>query len=115
MKSIKTYDSLENFGRTRLSKHFFMRDFLYSEISNFYGIPNIPENPELAIEAGKRLCEELLEPLNATFGRIAVRSAYRSPTVNKFGNEKKHNCAANETNFAHHIWDFQDAEGGLNN
>ncbi len=113
MKSIKTYDSLESFGRIRLSKHFFMRDFLYSEISNFYGIPNIPENPELAIEAGKHLCEELLEPLNATFGRIAVRSAYRSPTVNKFGNEKNHNCAVNETNFAHHIWDIQDADGGL--
>ena len=82
-----------------------MRDFLYSEISNFYGIPNIPENPELAIEAGKHLCEELLEPLNATFGRITVRSAYRSPTVNQFGNQNKLNCAANETNFAHHIWD----------
>lgn len=113
MKSIKTYDSLEKFGRIRLSKHFFMRDFLYSEISNFYGIHNIPENPELAVEAGKHLCEELLEPLNATFGRIAVRSGYRSPTVNKFGNEKSHNCAVNETNFAHHIWDFLDSEGGL--
>ena len=51
-----------------------MRDFLYSEIANFYGIQNIPENPDLAIEVGKRLCEELLEPLNATFGRLAVRS-----------------------------------------
>jgi len=111
MKSIKSYDSLDKFGRTRLSKHFFMRDFLYSEISNFYGIPNIPENPELAIEAGKHLCEELLEPLNATFGRITVRSAYRSPTVNQFGNQNKLNCAANETNFAHHIWDHHDSEG----
>lgn len=78
MKKIETYSALEKFGRIRLSKNFFIRDFLYSEISNFYGIPNLPENPDLAIEAGKRLCEELLEPLNATFGRIVIRSAYRS-------------------------------------
>ncbi len=81
MRAIKSYDALDRFGRIRLSKNFFMRDFMYSEISNFYGIPNIPENPDKAIEAGKRLCEELLEPLNATFGRIAIRSAYRSPKI----------------------------------
>jgi hypothetical protein len=45
-------------------------------------MPNVPDDPKLAIHVGQRLCEELLEPLNATFGRIAVRSAYRSPTVN---------------------------------
>ena len=53
-----------------------------SEIANFYGMPNIPDDPKLAIDVGRRLCEDLLEPLNATFGRIAIRSAYRSPTVN---------------------------------
>jgi hypothetical protein len=75
----KSITALEELGRVRLSRSFFMRDFLYSEISNFYGIPNIPENPDLAVEVGKRLCEELLEQLNATFGRIAIRSAYCSP------------------------------------
>ncbi|MCW1937761.1 peptidase M15 [Pseudomonas sp. MDMC_285] len=111
MRTIKTYTALDKFGRIRLSKNFFMRDFMYSEISNFYGEPNIPENPEKAEEAGRRLCEELLEPLNATFGRIAVRSAYRSPKINKLGNEKSHNCASNEKNFAHHIWDHHDDNG----
>ncbi len=111
MRAIKSYDALDRFGRIRLSKHFFMRDFMYSEISNFYGIPNIPENPDRAVEAGKRLCEELLEPLNATFGRIAVRSAYRSPEINETGNEKGHNCASNKANFAHHIWDHPDDNG----
>ena len=38
MRKIGSYGSLEKFGRIRLSKNFFMRDFLYSEISNFYGI-----------------------------------------------------------------------------
>lgn len=62
MRVPKSVDALENLGRVRLSQSFFMRDFLYSEISNFYGVPNIPENPDLAIQNGKRLCEELLNP-----------------------------------------------------
>lgn len=45
----------------------------YSEIANFHGIPNIPDDPDLAIEAGRRLCEALLEPLYRTFGGIAIR------------------------------------------
>lgn len=113
MRKPQSIKALEDFGRVRLSKSFFMRDFLYSEISNFHGIPNIPDDPDLAIEAGKRLCEELLEPLNATFGRIAVRSAYRSCDVNGFGNANKLNCASNEANYAGHIWDRRDEHGRM--
>ena len=102
---------LEELGRVRLSDSFFMRDMLYSEISNFYSIPNIPDYPDVAIKNGKALCENLLEPLQSKFGRISVRSAYRSPTVNKFGNENKLSCASNESNYAKHIWDYPDAEG----
>lgn len=80
--------ALEDFGRVRLSHNFFMRDFLFSEIADFHGIPNIPENPDLAITAGTRLCAELLEPLQATFGRIAVRSGYRAAPVCAFGNAR---------------------------
>jgi hypothetical protein len=80
--------SLEEFGRVRLSASFFMRDFLHSEIADFYGIPNIPDDLDLAIAAGCKLCEQLLEPLQATFGRLAIRSAYRAPAVNEFG--KRH-------------------------
>lgn len=111
MRTPQSVDSLENFGRTRLSRSFFMRDFLYSEIANFYGIPNIPENPDLAIEVGTQLCEKLLEPLQATFGRVAVRSAYRSPAVNQKGNDENHRCGSNESNFARHIWDKRDSDG----
>ena len=111
MRSVASYDALDRFGRIRLSKHFFMRDFLYSEISNFYGVQNLPENPDLAVQVGKCLCEELLEPLNATFGRIAVRSAYRSLAVNTLGNENGLNCASNEKNYAGHIWDRRDSDG----
>jgi hypothetical protein len=69
----------------RLSASFFMRDFLHSEIADFHGIPNIPDDPELAIAAGRQLCKQLLEPLQATFGRLSIRSAYRAPAVNEFG------------------------------
>ena len=98
--------SLETLGRVRLSRHFYMRDFLHSEIGSFYGIPNIPEDPDLAIEHGRQLCEHLLDPLQETFGRIAIRSGYRSPTLNKFGNDNKLNCARNDANHGHHIWDI---------
>ncbi len=62
-----------------------MRDFLHSEIASIEGMANLPDDPELALAAGRGLCEHLLEPLQATFGRVAVRSAYRSPEVNAFG------------------------------
>lgn len=101
---------LENLGRVRLSANFFMRDFLHSEIANFYGVPNIPENPDLAIEAGTRLCEELLEPLQKTFGRIAIRSGYRSAKVTAFGNAREHGARV-AVNAGYHIWDMRDLNG----
>jgi hypothetical protein len=102
---------LEELGRVRLSRSFFMRDFLHSEIANFHGVPNIPDDPSLAIEAGRNLCEELLEPLAATFGRVTVRSAYRAPAVNALGNRLGLSCASNERNYGRHIWDRRDAQG----
>jgi hypothetical protein len=90
-----------------------MRDFLYSDISNLHGISNLPADPDLAIAAGRHLCEELLEPLQATFGRLAIRSAYRSAAVNAFGNAHHDNCASNERNYARHIWDRRDARGSM--
>lgn len=111
MQKPMSVEALENFGRVRLSKSFFMRDFLYSDIAQIYGIQNVPDDPDLAIEAGKRLCQELLEPIQNHFGRIAIRSAYRSQTVNEEGNKKGHNCASNEANYAAHIWDKRDSDG----
>ncbi|WBY01537.1 hypothetical protein PE066_19055 [Ramlibacter tataouinensis] len=110
-----TVARLEDFGRTRLSRSFFMRDFLYSEISQIEGIPNVPDDPELAIEAGKRLCQEVLEAIQERFGRIAIRSAFRAAAVNARGaaNKNQYNCASNEANYASHIWDHRDAAGHM--
>ena len=112
-RKISSYSALDKLGRVRLSEHFFMREMLYSEISNYHGIPNFPEDTALAIEAGSRLCQDLLEPLRAKFGHVVVRSAYRSPTVNKYGNENKLNCSSNEKTAADHIWDMKDSAGNM--
>jgi hypothetical protein len=109
----QTVRALEELGRVRLSRHFFMREFLFSEISTMSGIPNLPDDPALAIAAGSRLCEELLEPLQATFGRIALRSGYRCAAVNAYGNAHGFNCARNEADLAGHIWDRRDANGHM--
>jgi len=111
MKSPRSVRSAEALGRIRLSPSFFMRDFLFSEIATVHGIANLPDDPDLAIAAGRQLCEHLLEPLQRTFGRIAIRSAYRAPEVNAFGNARGFNCGTNARNAARHIWDRRDAEG----
>lgn len=102
---------LENLGRRRLSENFYMRDFLYSEIANFYAIPNIPDDPDLAVWCGQQLAETLLEPLRAAFGDVRIRGAYRSATVNSFGNQNHLNCAHNNRAFSRHVWDHRDSNG----
>src|SRR6266850_814886 len=89
--------TLEELGRVRLSASFFMRDFLHSEIADFHAIPNIPDAPDLAIAAG----------------RLAIRSAYRAPAVNEFGNRHGLSCASNLRNYGRHIWDRRDAAGAM--
>jgi hypothetical protein len=113
MRPPKSVRSAEAFGRVRLSKTFFMREFLYSEIANVHGLANLPNDPDLAIAAGRGLCENLLEPLQATFGRIAIRSAYRSPEVNALGNARYRSCASNARDRAGHIWDQRSDDGGM--
>src|ERR1700743_2010578 len=105
--------ALEDFTRIRLSTSFFMRDFLYSEIATMESMRNLPADPELAIAAGRALCEYLLEPLQATFGRLSIRSAYRSPEVNHFGNSHFQSCANNEFDRSRHIWDQRDKAGRM--
>lgn len=116
---ITSVAELTELGRVRLSPHFFMRDMLYSEVANFHGMPNIPEDPELAVAAGRQLAERILEPLHRAFGAVAVRSAYRSPAVNGFcaemfaKGERAYFCSDNDYNRARHIWDRRDAQGFL--
>jgi hypothetical protein len=122
MTEILSVSDLTKLGRVRLSPNFFMRDMLYSEVANFHGMANIPDDPDLAIEVGRRLCEEILEPLKETFGHINIRSAFRSSKVNGFCNEcyvasegknTAYYCSDNDYGAARHIWDVRDGEGYL--
>jgi hypothetical protein len=112
-----TVAALTELGRVRLSKSFFMRDMLHSEIAQVHGLLNAPDDPDLAIEVGTRLCEELLEPLQERWGPMRIRSAYRSREVNALGNAMQregkagYNCATSEANAAGHIWDMRDKDG----
>lgn len=110
-RPITSVRAAEAFGRTRLSHSFFMRDFLHSEIAAIEGMTNLPDDPELAIAAGRGLCENLLEPLQDTFGRLHIRSSYRSAQVNAFGCQHRLSCASNDKNTARHIWDRRNRQG----
>lgn len=105
IRAPRSVDALESLGRVRLSPSFFIREVLYSEIPSHDGVANVLEEPDLAIENGKRLCEEFLEPLQVTFARACVRSVYRSREVNALRNEKGHNCGSNAQMCAFQLMD----------
>lgn len=115
----RTPAALTALGRVRLSRHFFLRNFLHSEIGLIDRVPNLPEDPNLAIAAGTGLATHLLDPLVETFGPIEIRSAYRSPTLNAYGNARQREgrrgyaCASNARNAAHHIWDRRTPDGRM--
>ncbi len=117
MKQPKSVSELTDLGRVRLSEHIFMRDKMYSEVANFHGLSNMPDDPDLAIAAGGKLCELLLEPLHRAFGGVAVRSAFRSASVNDFCHQRMtqdpgaYYCNDNTYGAARHIWDMRDADG----
>jgi len=119
LRTIDSVSALTELGRERLSEHFFMREMLYSEVGNVHGVPNIPEDPELAVQVGRRLAAEVLEPVRAAFGHVSIRSAYRSPTLNEFCNQLYLAgdvacwCTSNKSNAAQHIWDRRDDRGYL--
>jgi hypothetical protein len=111
MRGNWTYKDLDSLGRVRLSPNFYFREFLHSEIAQFHGVINAPDDIELAIQAGTALCEQVLEPIQAAWGKVHVRSGYRSQQVNEIGNKHRLNCASNARNAAAHIWDCRDDQG----
>ena len=69
MRTPRTVRGLEELSRVRLSRSFFMRDFLYSDISNLHGIPNLPADPDLAIAW----------PITMDAPRVSPKDAIGSP------------------------------------
>lgn len=119
MARIDSVAALTDLGRVRLSEHFFMREMLHSEVGNYHGVPNIPADPDLAVQVGRQLAARILEPLKAAFGHVTIRSAYRSPVLNDYCHQRFVSgdaacwCTSNEANAAQHIWDRRDAAGRI--
>ncbi len=70
--------AIDRLGRSRLSANFILRDFLFCASSAARGLSNFPEDPQAVIRAGRVLCEKLLEPILAEFGRFAITYGYQS-------------------------------------
>ena len=51
MKQPKSVTALEELGRIRLFRSFFMCDFLYSDIAATHGPTNIPDDPDRRIDS----------------------------------------------------------------
>jgi hypothetical protein len=100
----EAYRSLDAFARTRLSKHFIMRDFLFSSHSACQGIPIVPDNPEHVIKAGKALCEKILEPVLAQFGMTAITYGYQNREGMESGWSSKEKATMTRSSDPHH-WD----------
>ncbi|MDR7523171.1 MAG: D-Ala-D-Ala carboxypeptidase family metallohydrolase [Armatimonadota bacterium] len=65
----------------RLSKHFTLDEFTFSQTAIRQGLDNAPD--ESHIEHMRALCVNVLEPLRAVIGKpIQITSGYRSPKVN---------------------------------
>ena len=72
----------------KLSEHFSLEELIVSPTAKKLGIPNTPTQEH--IENMKYVCEKILEPVRAHFGKpVTINSSYRSPAVNaKVGGSK---------------------------
>ena len=111
---------LNELGRVRLNRRSSCATCCTARSPQAHGLTNAPDDPELAIAAGTRLCEELLEPLQERLGAAGdplglslSRRLTRSVTADAEGGQAGYNCASNERNAAHHIWDIRDEDGYL--
>ena len=93
--------AVDNFSRIRLSKNFIMRDFLYSARGDVLNLTNYPQDSlDQVVRSGKQLCEQILEPVLAQFGRFAITFGYQNRSLIEAGYKK---CAPQSS--APHQWD----------
>lgn len=75
---MRSAEAIDRLSKTRLSKHFLLRDFLFSAEAAAAGQTNMPENWDQVIKAGRELCERVLEPLIQQFGPLSITFGYQS-------------------------------------
>lgn len=66
------------YTRTRLTKNFILRDFLYSSDSDFRGIRNTPQDRQVVLRSARKLATEILEPIVEKFGKLHITFGYQS-------------------------------------
>lgn len=71
-------DRYEALARVRLSKNYILRELLFSTECAARGLTNYPEDPDMVIRAGKALCEKVLEPVLAEWGRFFLTFGFQS-------------------------------------
>jgi hypothetical protein len=65
----------------RVGKYFMLSDFLYSETAVQRGIPNCPDLDGKEVQAIRKLCEHILDPVVEEFGPLSITYGYVSPEL----------------------------------
>ena len=94
----------EALSRVRLSKNFILREFLFSTECAALGLTNFPEDTDMVIRAGQALCEKVLEPVLAKWGRFILTFGYQSREGIEYGMSKAKR-EANLRSSNPHQWD----------
>lgn len=84
----------------RLSKHFTLEEFTFSQTATRLMLDNTPTDAE--IESLKRLCIEVLEPVREHFDRpVRISSGYRGPELNRAvrGSRNSQHCKGEAADF----------------
>lgn len=84
----------------KLSKNFYLKDFIKSETAIRKRIDNNPTTQHLV--ALKAVCENILEPVYAHYKKpVRINSAYRGPALNKAvgGSSKSQHCNGEAVDF----------------
>jgi hypothetical protein len=79
----------------KLTKNFSLSEFTRTSKQ----VDNIPHDAE--IQALKKLCENVLQPIRDEFGSVTVTSGYRSPTLNRLvgGSSSSQHCKGEAVDF----------------
>ena len=99
--TLKEYEAL---ARVRLSQNFILRDFLLSTDAAAHGLSNFPDDPDMVVRAGKELCEKVLEPVLAKWGRFAITFGYQSREALEFKWPQEKRQTKGRNSNPHH-WD----------
>ena len=85
----------------KLSEHFTVNDLCYSDEAKKAGIENLPGEKE--VENLKLLCQNILEPVYAHYGRPIITSGFRTLQLNKIINPETSQTGQNQ-NISQHCY-----------